>query len=750
MRLRRVAPVAVSLVLLLTSLLAWAWFTPHPLCDDPACVRQRFTLDLELDRFERVDPIALQIVTEEGEVSVASVIGSGGIDVRIRPEDRRLPLAVSETLDRADLYAFAQEWRTRTSQPGADATLYAMLAPAIVSDTGEELFGLMFDAEDRSGFAMAPAEVARRFDRHEPDTVPLLQMRTFIHEMLHALNRRHGEAAQMPGERLTIEAPTRCISDNIDKPHWTLRERPLMALSPSTIRFFQSAPAARVLPGPANSPFLAGSPSTCSDVRESIAVPTAISRWDLATRRLKRALRFPQVQAAEVEESDEDTEAVEAAEGDEPDGAEKNVAAPDVDVHLQAMTAAYPLGYPVAIRVVAINRGERTLPLVGRLSPGYGLLRIEIRRAPDEDWNPIEPLAWYEPIDDAAAMLQPGAKTEQTVPIFFDRAQWTFPVAGDYEVRARLNLGDEFEPVVTDSLTVRMEAPQAGADRAALQLISDDEGRLRNDIGRLLLLQGRLQDPQATAAIDELVNRFTDTALGVSVQLTRASRLLRRPIDPKTGQRPRPDIAAARELLADSCSDSGVAALRRQLLDFHEDTTGSQPAPAMLEPVEAAWDGAVPKGSASVATYLDSGLEVAPQVFHFCADAELRGRVASAATAFARQLRTLRAERIVLVGHSDRAGTCRSNDSMSMRRAEAMRAALIHAGVDRRSIQVVSLGKRRPVDFASSAHADALNRRVEVLVPGSVADGLRADAPSGPILPECPGETVQASGQAIP
>jgi outer membrane protein OmpA-like peptidoglycan-associated protein len=217
------------------------------------------------------------------------------------------------------------------------------------------------------------------------------------------------------------------------------------------------------------------------------------------------------------------------------------------------------------------------------------------------------------------------------------------------------------------------------------------------------------------------------------MQLTRASGLLRKPIDPKTGKRPPPDLAGARELLADSCSDSGVAALRRQLLDFHEDTTGSQPAPSMEEPLEAAWEGSVPKGSPQIATYSDASLQVAPLIFHFCAEeTDLRAGAVDSAVKLGRELRRLKSQRIVLAGHSDRSGTCRSNDAAAMRRAEAVRTALVRSGLDRRRIDIVSLGKRRPKDFSSLAEADALNRRVEVLVPAEVATALRVGPGGGP------------------
>ena len=91
------------------------------------------------------------------------------------------------------------------------------------------------------------------------------------------------------------------------------------------------------------------------------------------------------------------------------------------------MPAAYPLGYPVAIRVLARNVGHEALPIKGRLNPSYGVVRIEYRRPGIEEWNVVEPLAWFEPVGDEYAMLLPGERTEQTVPIYFGEEGWTFP-----------------------------------------------------------------------------------------------------------------------------------------------------------------------------------------------------------------------------------------------------------------------------------------------------------------------------------
>ena len=729
-RFRHVRVALITAVLAVVVTLLWALFWQAENCSEPACVRQRFSLAIELDIFDRVQPIALSVETDDGAVSVNSVLSSGGIDVDVRTDQTNLPLAVaSGKLDRADLYRFAQVWRSVQPKERADAQLYAMLAPSIVSDTGEDLFGVMFDSADREGFAVAPGEIAQRFQAREPESVPLMQLRTFIHELLHALNRRHAQAAQMPGGRLTIEAPTKCISSDMQRSNWSLREQPLMALSPSTILFFQSAPRAEVLPGKRNAPFLAGRASLadCRDVRATVVDDPTTSRWRFALKRIKSLLSFPLVQAASSTEPE-----LEPA---------------DVELRVQAVAAAYPLGYPIAVRVTAINRGERALPLLGRLMPGYGMVRIETRRASETAWTTVQPDAWYEPIDDDEAMLAPGARTEQTVPIYYQKDHWTFPQAGTYQVRASLHLGDDIQGIVTQPVEIVIADPQSQRDREALSLLTDEEGRLREDLGQLLSLRRHAENDEQRATLERITTEYGETSLGSALQLSRAAQLLRQPIDPRTGERPPPDLAGARELLADSCTDSGVAAMRLQLLDFQKDVTGAQPAPALVDPVEAAWDGMVPRRTAPLETYADPALSVAEHAFHFCHDeSHLRGKPAVAVRRFARELRRAQPERVVIVGHADHEGTCSYNNALAMRRAEAVRAVLIDAGIRRNRIQIASLGERRPLDFSTGDAANARNRRVEILLPSQVKAKLTPpkDAAEAHSIPSCRPETPSA------
>ena len=65
-----------------------------------------------------------------------------------------------------------------------------------------------------------------------------------------------------------------------------------------------------------------------------------------------------------------------------------------------------------------------------------------------------------------------------------------------------------------------------------------------------------------------------------------------------------------------------------------------------------------------------------------------------------------------------------------------VRGALLASGLRGPTIEVVGLGERRPLDFASTEDAHALNRRVEILVKRAGAPPAADDAPRR-ILPDC-------------
>lgn len=69
--------------------------------------------------------------------------------------------------------------------------------------------------------------------------------------------------------------------------------------------------------------------------------------------------------------------------------------------------------------------------------------------------------------------------------------------------------------------------------------------------------------------------------------------------------------------------------------------------------------------------------------------------------------------RLIVAGFTDERGTQEYNRGLGERRAQAVRQALIDAGVASDRIQTVSFGSEMPADPASSEAAWALNRRAE-------------------------------------
>ena len=72
------------------------------------------------------------------------------------------------------------------------------------------------------------------------------------------------------------------------------------------------------------------------------------------------------------------------------------------------------------------------------------------------------------------------------------------------------------------------------------------------------------------------------------------------------------------------------------------------------------------------------------------------------------------ARRILLTGHSDRAGPERINLRSSQHRADAVRAYLVTRGVPDRSISTTAFGEARPLVETEDGVREPQNRRVEI------------------------------------
>lgn len=88
-------------------------------------------------------------------------------------------------------------------------------------------------------------------------------------------------------------------------------------------------------------------------------------------------------------------------------------------------------------------------------------------------------------------------------------------------------------------------------------------------------------------------------------------------------------------------------------------------------------------------------------------------RVISAVAAAARQVG---ARGLLVAGHADRSGAATYNASLSQRRADAVRAALIRAGMRPERVSVIARGESAPMVATGDGVREPRNRRAEIVL----------------------------------
>lgn len=81
-----------------------------------------------------------------------------------------------------------------------------------------------------------------------------------------------------------------------------------------------------------------------------------------------------------------------------------------------------------------------------------------------------------------------------------------------------------------------------------------------------------------------------------------------------------------------------------------------------------------------------------------------------------RELASRPSPEVVVIGHTDRVGSLEYNDSLSLKRAEMVRAALVNAGIRREQIDIAGRGEREPAVTTADEVPEPRNRRVEIMV----------------------------------
>jgi OmpA-OmpF porin, OOP family len=79
-------------------------------------------------------------------------------------------------------------------------------------------------------------------------------------------------------------------------------------------------------------------------------------------------------------------------------------------------------------------------------------------------------------------------------------------------------------------------------------------------------------------------------------------------------------------------------------------------------------------------------------------------------------------EVIIAVGHTDSDGSDASNQSLSVRRAEAVKAYLVSKGIEKNRVYTEGKGEKQPVADNKTKEGKAKNRRVEIEVVGTRAN----------------------------
>ncbi|KAB8317091.1 OmpA family protein [Tolypothrix campylonemoides VB511288] len=108
------------------------------------------------------------------------------------------------------------------------------------------------------------------------------------------------------------------------------------------------------------------------------------------------------------------------------------------------------------------------------------------------------------------------------------------------------------------------------------------------------------------------------------------------------------------------------------------------------------------------------------ETFTLAGDAFASGQAALTAAAraqvaaIAAYLDALPSTTVQVTGHTDNQGAAAANRALSQRRADAVRQALVSAGIDGKRVRASGVGADRPVADNGSATGRARNRRVEI------------------------------------
>jgi OOP family OmpA-OmpF porin len=143
------------------------------------------------------------------------------------------------------------------------------------------------------------------------------------------------------------------------------------------------------------------------------------------------------------------------------------------------------------------------------------------------------------------------------------------------------------------------------------------------------------------------------------------------------------------------------------------------PAPAAAVAPVAAAPAAKPAAPAPAAGAAATKVTYAADAFFAANSAVLKAAGKAKLDDLVGKVKAINLEVIVAVGHTDSKGNDASNQKLSVRRAEAVKAYLVSKGIEKNRVYTEGKGSKQPVADNKTAEGRAKNNRVEIEVVGT-------------------------------
>jgi OOP family OmpA-OmpF porin len=144
------------------------------------------------------------------------------------------------------------------------------------------------------------------------------------------------------------------------------------------------------------------------------------------------------------------------------------------------------------------------------------------------------------------------------------------------------------------------------------------------------------------------------------------------------------------------------------------------PAPAVVAPAPAAVAPApAPAPAAPASGAAATKVTYAADTFFAANSAVLKAAGKAKLDDLVGKVKAINLEVIVAVGHTDSKGADASNQKLSVRRAEAVKAYLVSKGIEKNRVYTEGKGSKQPVADNKTVEGRAKNNRVEIEVVGT-------------------------------